>query len=162
MILLVLFASFQAAWFANVLGGAHGLHWPGVLGSALLLAFLCTRDRPQDVLFRAALGIALGAALDGSLLATGWVRFPAHAGAWVPLWMLSLWASFAAALPLMTPFLAGRRGLAVAFGAVGGPAAYFSAEALGAVELTRSLSLAGVALAWAIAMLVLPLERRRA
>jgi hypothetical protein len=158
MMLLLLFVLFQSAWFACVWGGAQGLAWPGILATAALLAFLAWKTRPADVLRRAALGAGLGALLDGALLFAEMTSFPQHTAALLPLWMLALWAGFAGVLPHMVPWLAGRRLLAIGFGAIGGPLAYFSAQALGAIEVSGTTGFVAVAAAWAIAMALLPLE----
>ncbi len=156
--LLLLFVLFQSAWFACVWGGAQGQAWPGVLATAALLAYLGWKTRPADVLRRAAVGAGLGGILDGGLLYADMTAFPQHAGALLPIWMLALWAGFAGVLPHMVPWLAGRRLLAIAFGAVGGPLAYYSAQALGAIEVAGLPGFAAVAAAWALAMAMLPLE----
>lgn len=158
MMLLLLFLLFQAAWFACVWGGAQGLTWPGLLGTAILLAFLAWKTAPWNVLRRAAVGAGLGGLLDGGLMYAGMTSFPQHTGALLPVWMFALWAGFAGALPHMVPWLAGRRVLAIAFGAIGGPFAYFSAQALGAIEVAGLPGFASVAAAWALAMALLPLE----
>jgi hypothetical protein len=158
MMLLLLFVLFQGAWFACVWGGAHGLAWPGIVATFALLAFMAWRTRPADVLRRAVVGAGLGGLLDGGLLYFDMTTFPQHTGALLPLWMLALWAGFAGVLPHMVPWLAGRRALAIAFGALGGPLAYYSAQALGAIEVADLTGFAAVAAAWALAMALLPLE----
>ena len=158
MMLLLLFVLFQSAWFACVWGGAQGLAWPGLLATAGLLAFLSWKARPADVLRRAAVGAGLGGLLDGGLLYADLTAFPQHSGALLPLWMFALWAGFAGVLPYMVPWLAGRRLLAIAFGAVGGPLAYYSAQALGAIEVAGLAGFASIGAAWALAMALLPLE----
>lgn len=158
MMLLLLFVLFQTAWFACVWGGAQGLIWPSLLATSGLLAFLAWKTKPQHVLRRAAAGAGLGAILDGALLYAGMTSFPQHDGALLPIWMIALWASFAGVLPYMVPWLAGRRPLAIGFGAIGGPIAYFSAQALGAIEVAGMAGWSAVAVAWALAMALLPLE----
>jgi hypothetical protein len=158
MSLLVLFLIFQAAWFAIVLGGAAGTSLWGALAAAMVLVLLSRRYGAADVLRRAAMGVSLGIVLDSALLFGGMTAFPAHDGELLPIWMLALWANFAAILPFMVPWLAGRRGLAVLCGAAGGPAAYYSAELLGAIEVAGLSGYLAVGAAWAVAMAGLPLS----
>lgn len=159
MRLLILFVLFQSAWFANVLGGAHGLPWIGPLATAGLIAWAAWQYDGRRAIFRAGYGVVVGLVLDGALLGLDFVAFPQHAGAFLPLWMLALWAGFAAVLPHMVPWLAGRRGLAVLFGFLGGPGAYWTAEQFDAVALAGAWEgLLAVGVAWAVAMAVLPLR----
>jgi hypothetical protein len=156
---------FQIAWFACVLGAAHGRPVLGA-GIAITLAALhIVRSR------RAAqeLGLALFAAMfgfsaDTALVQLGVLSFTTGtivAGT-APFWMVALWTSFATTLNVSLTWLGRRLALAALLGAVGGPAAYYAGAQLGAVQLTPPLhALPGVGAMWAIAMPVLLLVARR-
>jgi hypothetical protein len=77
---------------------------------------------------------------------------------WTTPWMLALWVGFATALTGSLRWVIDRTWIAVAFGMIGGPLAYWSGAKLGAIELgalPRSFVLIG--LGWGAAMAVLSL-----
>jgi len=152
--LLADLALYQAGWFAAVLGAAHGAAWTGPAAALLAIAAhlaLVARD-PARSLRLLAPALLLGVLVDGALLAAGATLFPQaqRLGPLPPAWMLALWPLFAMLLEGPLAWLAGRRGLQVLFGAVGGPLAYLGGEALGALALgePRARALGLVALAW--------------
>ena len=157
MNLLTLFLVFQGAWFATVYGGSQGTSLWALIATAAVIGLLARVYPPRGVLTRAGIGVLCGLVLDGAMVYFELTAFPAFGDKILPLWMLCLWAVFAAILPYMVPWLAGRRMLGIVFGATGGPIAYFSAEKLGAIEVAGLVGYAAVGLAWAAAMAVLPL-----
>lgn len=162
MNLLTLFLVFQGAWFATVYGGSQGTSLSALIATAVVLGLLARVYPPRGVLTRAGIGVLCGLVLDGAMVYFELTAFPAFGDKILPLWMLCLWAVFAAILPYMVPWLAGRRMLGIVFGATGGPIAYFSAEKLGAIEVAGLMGYAAVGLAWAGAMAVLPLADKEA
>lgn len=162
MSLLTLFLVFQGAWFATVYGGSQGTSLWALIATAVVIGLLARVYPLRGVLTRAGIGVLCGLVLDGAMVYFGLTAFPAFGEGVLPLWMLCLWAVFAAILPYMVPWLAGRRALGIVFGATGGPLAYFSAEKLGAIEVSGLLGFSAVGLAWAAAMAILPLADREA
>lgn len=162
MNLLTLFLVFQGAWFATVYGGSQGTSLWALIATAVVIGLLARVYPPRGVLTRAGIGVLCGLVLDGAMVYFELTAFPAFGDKILPLWMLCLWAVFAAILPYMVPWLAGRRVLGIVFGATGGPIAYFSAEKLGAIEVAGLVGYAAVGLAWAAAMAVLPLADKAA
>ena len=146
----------QAGWFACVLGAAHGLPWLGTLGMVVILAWHLSRaPRPLLELRLVAATVALGIVLDGTLLASGAVKFPN--GQWftllTPHWMMALWAEFAISLNVALRWLKYRPGLAAALGAAAGPMSFLAGMRLGAVQILHpTLALALLALGWAVLM----------
>ena len=146
----------QAGWFACVLGAAHGLPWLGTLGMVVILAWHLSRaPRPLLELRLVAATVALGIVLDGTLLASGAVKFPN--GQWftllTPHWMMALWAEFAISLNVALRWLKHRPGLAAALGAAAGPMSFLAGMRLGAVQILHpTLALALLALGWAVLM----------
>jgi hypothetical protein len=147
----------NVGWFACVLGAAHGVHWLGPVVVAGLLALHLALNRPwQAELLLAAAGGAFGFAFD-SLLIAGSVY---EAERWVlpaPLtavWLVALWVDFVLVLNVALRWLQGRWVLAAALGFLGGPAAYYSGQRLGAVHLAQPLwrSLLVLGMAWAVAI----------
>lgn len=147
---------FQIAWFAAVLGAAHGMPWLGVVAVPLALALhlaLSPEWRPELLI---ALSAAVtGFAFDSVLVAAGAFSpvpyvFPAPFSS---LWMVMLWVNLAMTLNLSMGWLRGRYVLAAVFGAIGGPMAYYSGAKLGAMtRLPDPGGLLGIGIAWAIAL----------
>lgn len=156
---------FQAGWFACVLGAARGFPWQGALVALLIAAFIVSRSpQPLDELVLVAVATLLGFAFDSALTLAGWVDFegavPTHFVA--PVWMVALWALFATTLNVSLRWLREWPALGVLFGALGGPAAYYAGERLGALQFADPLpGLAAVAAGWALATpLLVALARR--
>ncbi len=150
------FIAFQAAWFAAVLGAAHGMPWLGVVAvpAALALHLMLSPDwRPELLLAIAAAGT--GFAFDSILIALGMFSpvayiFPAPFSS---LWMVMLWVNLGTTLNVSMAWLRGRYALGAVFGAIGGPMAYYSGAKLGAMtSLPPVTSLIIIGAAWAIAL----------
>ncbi len=152
---LVNFIAFQACWFANVLGAAHGVPWTGPLVTAAWLAVHLGALRAQAPLEARVLIAAavLGWLADSGLVMAGLVAFPeaARLGGPSPVWMVALWVVFASTLRHSLGWLRGRWLLGAALGAVGGPLAYLGGEALGAIAVAGTAGVAAVAVQYALA-----------
>lgn len=159
------FTAFQIAWFAAVLGAAHGMPWIGVVvvpsGLALHLA-LSPDWTPELLLAMAAAGT--GFVFDSILIALGMFSpvaylFPAPFSS---LWMIMLWVNLAATLNVSMAWLRGRYVLGTVLGAIGGPLAYYSGGKLGAMtRLPDTGDLIGIGIAWAIALPLLLVVNER-
>jgi len=144
-------------WFACVLGAAHGIHWLGPASAAGLLAVHLALNRPWHTeLAVAMVGGAFGFVFDSLLIAAGayeaerWLLPPPLTA----VWLVALWVNFALVLNVALGWLQGRWVLAAGLGLVGGPAAYYSGQRLGAVHLASPMwrSLLALGVAWAIAI----------
>ena len=148
------FALFQIAWFASVLGGAHGSPWTGPAVVAAVAAYHLSRAAdPRGELALLAVAAAIGTVFDSALTAAGALSYPA--GQWHPMiapyWIIALWVAFATTLNVSLNWLKGRTVLAVLFGAVGGPLAYVGGSKLGGVTFDEpALALAALAIGWAV------------
>lgn len=134
---------FQMAWFAAVLGAAKGMLWLGPLAMIPTLAIhlALQENRCGEVKLLLAAGL-LGFFFDTAFVAGGVFTplqhlFPRPLS---PPWMICLWLNFAATLNVSMTWLRGRYLLAAAFGAVGGPLAYYSGARLGATEALPTMS----------------------
>jgi hypothetical protein len=153
---IVNFIAFQIGWFSCALGAVHGWWWIGplvVLGAAAL--DLALQPEPKRELALLALAAVIGFVVEGAMIFFGVFR-PLDVGPslWiVPVWLNALWINFAATLNASLAWLKRSPVLAVAFGALGGPAAYYGGAKLGAIELSDSLaySLGALAVVWALA-----------
>ena len=153
---LVNFVAYQVAWFACVLGGAHALPWLGVAVTAAAVAIhLFLVPAPGRNAFLILTIAAIGALWDGLLAGLGLLEYPSgmvlH---WLaPVWIIAMWAGFATLLPVSLHWLLGRWRLAIVFGAVGGPLAYYAGMRLGAVNFPDPVAaLVALAGGWSILM----------
>ncbi len=145
---------FQAGWFTCVLGAANDKPWIGVVSVAAIVGWhLWRAARPARELVLVALAVLIGAAFETLLSQTDWVRFESGVmieGA-APYWMVALWALFATTLNVSLRAVRQYPLLTAAFGAIGGPAAYWAGAQLGAMEFVATgLALTAIAIGWAI------------
>jgi hypothetical protein len=151
--LLINALAFQAGWWAVVLSAARDHAAVGLLVVGLVLAWHLARVRPGRAEAALIAGAAcIGLAFDSLLLATGWVEFAGGAlfGVLAPLWMVALWANFAATLNVSLGALRARPWLAALLGGLGGPLAYWGGAGLGAMRLVEPLpALLVLAAGWA-------------
>ncbi len=148
---------FQIAWFACILGAGFGLPWLGVVVvtlSAIVHLVYARFGRAWVVLLLMA--FVLGWGFDWLVFRSGAMGYPEHARLLtaVPLWMPFMWVNLATTLHLSMAWMKRRYVIAVLFGFLGGPGAYFTGMKLDAVvlgdDLLRSLLIIGVE--WAVAM----------
>lgn len=167
------YALYQVGWFACILGAAWG--WPvaaAATGAALIsVHVLLSGEQWRRELALVGIALALGLLVEGFQVWSGtYARFTSGVVvAWMsPPWLLVMWGQFATVChgSLKRVMLVPWR--AVAFGAVGGPIAFWAGERLGAVDLARPLGdgLLRLAATWAIALgllslVALRLDRRR-
>jgi len=151
------FVLFYVGWFACVAGAGRGALWVGpATASVLLLAHVAlAAERVREAALVVVVG-AFGFGVDTSLARAGLYAFAGTSVLpWLcPPWMTALWMLFASTLNGSMAWLGRRYGLAAALGAVGGPASYLAGERLGAIALSsnRLVSVAGIAVAWALVM----------
>ena len=123
--------------------------------AGIIALHLFRAQRPaSEALLVGACGV-LGGAWDSLLVAFGWVSYPS--GMLLPFaapyWIVGMWMLFATTLNVSLGWLRGRDGLAIAFGAAGGPLAYFTGEKLGGIILVQpTAALVALGLGWAVMM----------
>lgn len=159
------FVLFQAAWFACVLGGAHGMPWVGPAVVALVAVYHLARvpDARAEggLLLIAAL---IGAVFDSLLVGTGWLAYPSGqlSPGTAPYWIVAMWVAFAMTLNVSLNWLKRSVLLAAVFGAVGGPLAFIAGEKLGGVTFNDPVAaLTALSVGWALLTpLLLAIARR--
>ena len=162
---LVNFAVFEAAWFACVLGAAHGRPLWGTAAVLAALAWHVTISaRPAAELTLAGLLAGIGLVAESLVVAQGHVAYPdGQPLAWLaPYWMVALWAEFAMAPNVTLRWLKRRPALALVLGAVVGPLSFLGGVRLGGARLVDpGAALATLALEWALLLpLVMALSGR--
>ncbi len=165
MPVLLNFINFQIGWFACVLGAAWGYPWAGVAVTLAIVAWHLSRMvQPQRELVLVIAAAGVGALWDSLLPALGWIQYPNGMliDGTAPVWMVALWMLFATTLNVSLAWLKRNMLLAVVFGAVGGPLAYYGGAKLGAlVFVHQTPALIALAIGWAVLTpLLLMLSRR--
>ncbi|QVL48214.1 MAG: DUF2878 domain-containing protein [Thiocapsa sp.] len=154
--LVVNLVAFQIAWFACVLGGAHGWPWLGVGVTALVVALhLWMSDGPRREAMLLVLVGAIGAVWDGFLVRFGFLEYSSGMLLpWLaPVWIIAMWVAFATTLNVVLSWLKGRWTLAVVLGAIGGPLAFYGGHRLGAVAFPDTfVAMAVLAGGWSFLM----------
>lgn len=143
---LINLVAFQVTWLACVWSAGAGkpVWGAAVFAVSVTLHLLLSNNRKGELLLLITAG-AVGLAAESVLVAMGAIQFP---GAWLPFWMILLWANFATTLRVSLAWLQGRYVVAAIAGAVAGPLAYLGGQRLGAIEVQQPLA---VAVEWAVA-----------
>ena len=148
------FVVFQTAWFGCVWAAAHGRAPLALLIAAVAVAIHLSLSRARIAeLWLLIAATSVGYLWDSAVTATGFITYETDASGsvWAPAWIAAMWALFATTLNTSLDWLKPRRWLAAVAGAVGGPLAFFAAERMSALELTRPIAaLALQGLGWAV------------
>lgn len=151
---LVNFLAFQFGWFACVLGAAWERPLVGTMIAAVIVTWhLAQAAKPRQEMSVVLIVAAIGALWDSLLAALGWIQYPNGVllSGTAPYWILALWTLFATTLNESLAWLNRSLPLAVAFGALGGPLAYFAGGRLGAlVFVEQTAALVALAIGWAV------------
>jgi hypothetical protein len=159
------FLATQIAWFAAVLGAAHGFAgWACVPALAVVVWHLWRAPQTAREGGLIALAAIAGTLADALVLRQGAIAYAS--GQWSavlpPLWITGLWAVFATSLNVTLRWLHGRWWLAALLGAVAGPLAFASGARLGAAEMLQPARAMGLlALEWALVLPALCALARR-
>lgn len=159
MSLVVNFIVFQIGWLACVIGGAQLQPWFGTLFVlAAVAVHLGLAAKPVREVQLLLLVAVIGAVWDSLLVALGLAVYPSGtliAGT-APYWIVAMWLLFATTLNLSLRWLKDRPLLAVMFGAVGGPLAYYAGSRLGGVYFPEPVTaLITLSIGWAVILPIL-------
>ena len=150
------FVIFEAAWFACILGVAHGVPLWGTAAVVAAIAWhVAISARPTTELALVGLLCAIGLVAESLVVAQGHVAYPAgQPVAWLaPYWMVALWGEFAIALNVTLRWLKGRPLLALVLGAVFGPLSFVGGVRLGGARFVDTApALVTLACMWALLM----------
>jgi hypothetical protein len=163
--LLANFAIFEAAWFAAILGAAHGAPAWGTAAVVAAIAWhVAISARPLTELALAVILCVIGSIAESIVVMQGHVAYPSgQPVAWLaPYWMVALWGEFAIALNVTLRWLKNRPLLAFVLGAVAGPLSFIGGVRLGGarfVDATPALIM--LACMWGVLMpLLMALSNR--
>ena len=148
------FLLFQIGWFTCVWSAAAHQPWIGLLVTigVVVVHVLCA-PIPKAELKLVALALAIGLVFDSLLVWQGWLQYSSGIVLpnVAPYWIVALWGLFATLLNVSLRWMRGRMVIAVLFGAVGGPAAYYGGLRLGALEFgDMRAGLLALAIGWAV------------
>ncbi|MEP7056577.1 MAG: DUF2878 domain-containing protein [Caldimonas sp.] len=154
--LLVNFALFQCAWFAAVLGAAHGQPLLGTACVVAAIAFhVAAAARPAvELRFIAAVSVA-GFVAESIVAMQGHIAYPSgQPVAWLaPYWIVALWGLLATAPNVTLRWLKRRPALAALLGAALGPMSFAAGVRLGGARLVDpATALITMAIMWAALM----------
>jgi len=156
---------FEAAWFAAILGAAHGAPAWGTAAVVAAIAWhVAISARPRAELALAGLLCVIGGVAESLVVAQGHVVYPSgQPVAWLaPYWLVALWAEFAIALNVTLRWLKHRPLLAALLGAVAGPLSFVGGVRLGGARFVDTVpALITLAVMWGLLMpLVMALSNR--
>jgi hypothetical protein len=148
------FILFQAGWFASVLLGTTSYYYLGpVAVAAILLFHLKTIPSPSNEMMLLMFALVIGLVWENLLTFSGLLVYPNGQlmGLFAPVWIIAMWPLLAITLNLSLRWLKGNNLLAMAFGAIGGPLAFWAGERLGAVVFTDFfMAMIVLAIGWAL------------
>lgn len=156
--IIINFLCFQIAWFACVLGAAYALPLLGVIITGLVVSWhLYNAKRYKLEGYLILIAMLIGATFDQLMVSTQLVSYAHHGWAnaslnihLVPIWIIALWAGFTTSLNVSLRWMRDKTAIAMLFGAIGGPLAYFAAQRLNAVTLHGILSYIVLSIGWAV------------
>ncbi len=156
---LVNFVVFQGAWFAAVLGAAHGHPLWGTAAVAAAMAWhVAVSARPMAEAKLLAAVCAIGFVVESFVALQGHIAYPSGqpVAYLAPYWMVALWGLLGIALNVTVRWLKHRPVLAAVLGAVAGPLSFVSGVRLGGAQfIDRTPALVTMACTWAVLMPVL-------
>jgi Protein of unknown function (DUF2878) len=148
------FVLFQIGWFACVWSAAAHQPWIGALvTTGVVLAHVLRASIPKAELKLVLISLGLGLVFDSLLVWQGWLQYSSGImfSNVAPYWIVALWGLFATLLNVSLRWMRGRWFIAVVFGVVGGPAAYYGGLRLGALEFgNMPTGLLALAIGWAV------------
>jgi hypothetical protein len=148
------FVLFQIGWFTCVWSAAEHQPWFGVLvTTGVVVVHVLRAPMPKAEFELVLLSLGLGLVFDSLLVWQGWLQYSSGIlfSNVAPYWIVALWGLFATLLNVSLRWMRGRWFIAVVFGAIGGPAAYYGGLRLGALEFgNMPAGLLALAIGWAV------------
>ena len=148
------FILFQAGWFASVLLGTTSYYYLGPIAVAAIVFYhLKTIPSPSNEAPLLMFALLIGLVWENLLTFSGVLVYPN--GQWMdmfaPVWIIAMWPLLAITLNLSLRWLKGNYLMAMAFGAIGGPLAFWAGERLQAVVFTDMfMAMSLLSIGWAL------------
>ena len=150
------FVVFETAWFACILGVAHGQPAWGTAALVAAIAWhVAISARPSTEFALVAILGAIGLVAESLVVAQGHVAYPdgQPVARLAPYWMVALWAELGIALNVTLRWLKRKPLLAMVLGAVFGPLSFLGGVRLGGARFVdEPAALVTLACMWAVLM----------
>jgi hypothetical protein len=152
---LINLALFQGVWFLTVIGAANNSLLPGLICLTIFFAvhYYFSSTAGADSLL-AIIAVCTGLAIETAFVQANLLIYPTGTTyiAFVPVWVLILWANFSLIMNGCLSWLQGRYALAAVLAFLGAPLSYLGGVQLGAASVGTSLELLllGVACTYAV------------
>lgn len=146
---------FQIVWIASVGGAARGMWWAGPLALLVFASIQLFISRWRVADFQVmVIAAVVGFAIDSLWVQLGWIEFQS-AQPWpslAPVWIVAMWMGFALTLNHSLSALKAHTVIAVVFGLIGGPLAYWIAASVWHAATIQAtwLPYAGLAISWGL------------
>ncbi|MBD2859460.1 DUF2878 domain-containing protein [Spongiibacter sp. KMU-158] len=148
------FLIYQIGWLGAALSASSAMSLLSALccvAALLIHLWVVEQSERGRELRLAGFALVLGAVWESTLNLTGVVAYAGDGGGIAPLWIITMWPLFALTLNYSLAWMHGKFMVAVLLGAIGGPAAFYGGQKLGAVELLLGWpSLLILGLGWAV------------
>ena len=151
---IINFIFFQVGWFACVLSAANGMPLLGAAVAIMIILFhlFQSNDYQKETMLVSA-ALVIGLIWDSVLVWQGILLYEhglVHEKA-APYWIILMWGLFATTLNISMNWLKGKTLLAIVFGGIGGPLAYYAGARMGAVEFSDLyIAMGTLAIGWAV------------
>lgn len=153
---LLNFVVVQAAWFAAILGAAHGVPLWGAAAVVVAIGWHLSVSARSIQEFKLVVIVCLiGFGIESLAAVQGHVIYPSGqpVAYLAPYWMVALWGLLAIALNVTMRWLKTRLWLASILGAVAGPVSFVSGVRLGGAHFNHAVpALVTMACTWAVLM----------
>lgn len=153
---------FYVGWFGAVFLGRTEFSAASLLFPALLIGFLFFRKSLSRSEFFCAIGVAVsGIFFDLSLFKFGLVSAYGETISIIPVWLVSIWISFAFSMVKLGIRFRPPLWLAALFGFIMGPLSYKSGEFFQVLQFSTSITFLIYAIFWAVSFpLIITLTKR--
>jgi Protein of unknown function (DUF2878) len=155
----------QAGWFACVISAARGVPWWGVALALVLVTIHVVRvARPLQELKLILSVLVIGGIWESALVYFGLLSYPSGTvvRGLAPIWILALWALFAAQFNTTYTWLKPRLALAALLGAIAGPLSFRAGAQLGALRFAKPWpATVALAIGWSVLLLLVIVLSRR-
>lgn len=156
---VVFFLGYKVIWFVGIsASNAWGVWACPVLGSLYMAWYIYhyvhnRRSFVGYILAVLAIGIGMEIGVFGQWAYT--LNHPIVTNPWIPLWLVAIWGAFGCVCHRLSGSLFKTRLIPVLVGAIFGPLAYRSAQALGAIAIVPGIGWYTLSIGWGVIMMVI-------